>query len=101
METVQVVGVLVAAAAGLCMGSSAWTVKTLRRYQFEQWWFVGMLTGLVILPWTVTLAAFPNVWSAYRDVAPSAVSLPPTCSPSPGAWPTFSAACATSASAWP
>ena len=73
METVQVVGVLVAAAAGLCMGSSAWTVKTLRRYQFEQWWFVGMLTGLVILPWTVTLAAFPNVWSAYRDVAPSAL----------------------------
>lgn len=71
METI--VGVLVAAAAGLCMGSSAWTVKTLRRYQFEQWWFVGMLTGLVILPWTVTLWAFPNVFAAYRDVAPSAL----------------------------
>jgi hypothetical protein len=73
MDSVQVLGVLVAAAAGLCMGSSAWTVKTLHRYQFEQWWFVGMLTGLVILPWTVTLAAFPNVWAAYRDVAPSAL----------------------------
>ena len=53
-------------------GKHAWTVKTLHRFQFEQWWFVGMLTGLVILPWTVTLAAFPNVLAAYRDVAPSA-----------------------------
>jgi hypothetical protein len=73
METVQVLGVLVAAAAGLCMGSSAWSVKTLRRFQFEQWWFLGMLVGLVILPWTVTLMAFPNVFAAYRDVAPSAL----------------------------
>jgi len=71
MDTI--LGVLIAASAGLCMGSSAWTVKTLHRYQFEQWWFVGMLTGLVILPWTVTLWAFPNVFAAYRDVAPSAL----------------------------
>lgn len=71
METVQVVGVLMAAAAGLCMGSSAWSVKTLRRFQFEQWWFIGMLVGLVALPWGITLVAFPNVMAAYRDVAPS------------------------------
>ena len=71
MDTV--LGVIVAAAAGLCMGSSAWSVKTLRRFQFEQWWFVGMVVGLVGLPWTVTLVAFPHVFTACRDVAPSAL----------------------------
>ena len=30
-----------------------------------------MLTGLVIVPWTITLMAFPNVFTAYRDVSPS------------------------------
>ena len=62
------VGVLVAATAGLCIGSCIWPMKLMRKFQFEHWWFVAMLTGLVVAPWTIALAAFPNVFAAYRDV---------------------------------
>jgi len=66
METV--LGVLVVAVAGLTMGSGVWPMKLMRKFQFEHWWFIGMLLGLIILPWTITLVAFPNVIQAYRDV---------------------------------
>jgi hypothetical protein len=66
METL--LGVLVVALAGLTMGSVVWPMKLMRRFQFEHWWFLAMLTGLVIMPWTITLVAFPHVFQAYRDV---------------------------------
>ena len=34
--------------AGLIMGSGAWPMKIMRKFQFEHWWFVGMLNGVVI-----------------------------------------------------
>ena len=61
-------GVLVVAVAGLIMGSSLWTMKLLRLFQFEQWWFIGALVGLFIIPWTITFALFPNAVQAFRDV---------------------------------
>ena len=63
-----ILGVLVVAAAGLFMGSCAWPMKLMRTFKFEHWWFLAMLTGLVIVPWTITLVAFPHVFAAYRDV---------------------------------
>jgi hypothetical protein len=66
METV--LGVLVASLAGLTMGTGIWPMKLMRTYQFEHWWLVAMLTGLIIVPWSITLVAFPHVWAAYRDV---------------------------------
>ena len=66
METV--LGVLVVAVAGLVMGSGIWPMKLMRKFQFEHWWFIGMLTGLIIIPWGITLAAFPHAMQAYRDV---------------------------------
>lgn len=48
-------GVIVVALGGLIMGSSAWPFKLMKKYQFEHWWFVGMLVGLVIMPWAITL----------------------------------------------
>ena len=53
------------------MGSFVWPVKLIRTFQFEHWWFLAMLIGLVIVPWTITLVAFPNVLAAYRDVPTS------------------------------
>jgi hypothetical protein len=44
-----VLGLLVVAAGGLLMGSGAWPFKLMRKYQFEHWWFVGMLVGLIIM----------------------------------------------------
>ena len=73
-------GILVAAAAGLCIGSCVWPMKLMRKSQFEHWWFLAMLAGLVIVPWTITLAAFPHVFAAYRDM-PISVLIRSNCSP--------------------
>lgn len=64
----MLLGVLVVMAAGLCMGSCVWPMKLMHKFQFEHWWFLAMLTGLIIIPWTITLVAFPNAIAAYRDV---------------------------------
>lgn len=61
-------GASVVAIAGLVMGSGVWPMKIMRRFQFEHWWFVGMLVGLVLMPWLVTLFFCPNVFEAYRAV---------------------------------
>ncbi|MHB9035959.1 MAG: L-rhamnose/proton symporter RhaT [Armatimonadota bacterium] len=62
------IGVLIVAIAGLSMGSGAWPMKLMRKFQFEHWWLIGMLTGLVIIPWTVTLAFCPHALTAYGEV---------------------------------
>jgi hypothetical protein len=49
------VGILLVTLAGLVTGSCLWPIKLIRRFQFEHYWFVGMLP-LVILPWSVVLA---------------------------------------------
>jgi hypothetical protein len=64
-------GVGVVAAAGLVMGSGVWPMKLMRTFQFEHWWLLGSLVGLIVMPWTITLAAFPHVFDAYRDVPAS------------------------------
>jgi L-rhamnose-H+ transport protein len=46
-------------------------MKTIRRFQFEQYWFVGMLVGLVIMPWLVTPTWCPHALSAYRGISQS------------------------------
>lgn len=62
------VGVLVVAGAGLLMGSAVWPMKVMRRFQFEHWWFWGMLVGLILIPWLVTLVFCPHALAAYRTV---------------------------------
>ena len=58
-------GVLVVAVAGLTMGSGIWPMKLMRLFQFEHWWFIGMLVGLIIIPWTITFAAFPTPYRRF------------------------------------
>ena len=53
-------GLLLVALAGLLMGSVVWPFKLMRKYQFEHWWFVGMFTGLIVLPWAITLTFCPQ-----------------------------------------
>ncbi|MBN1345925.1 MAG: hypothetical protein JXQ73_24760 [Phycisphaerae bacterium] len=71
METV--LGIAVVAVAGLIMGSSAWPFKLMKKYQFEHWWFVGMLVGLIIMPWTITLVGCPRPFEAFATVPTSAL----------------------------
>jgi hypothetical protein len=62
------IGALIVALAGLCMGSGTWTIKALRKLGFEHWLFVGMLLGLIVLPWSVTLLFCPRAFEAYATV---------------------------------
>ncbi len=60
MTTAIALGFVLVAVAGLIMGSAVWPFKLMRKYQFEHFWFVGMFTGLIVLPWGVTLLFCPN-----------------------------------------
>ena len=78
MNTTSLIGIVAVAFAGLIIGSGAWPMKLMKKCQFEHWWFVGMLTGLIIIPWFVTLVFCPNALAAYaRFWRPSAA---PDCS---------------------
>ena len=69
------VGVLVVAAGGLLMGSGAWPFKLMKKFKFEHWWFVGMLIGLVVMPWTITLVGCPHALQSLRNVPLKAILL--------------------------
>lgn len=53
MPSHTVIGILLVALAGLLVGSGAWPMKLMKQFQLEHWWFLAMLTGLIILPWSV------------------------------------------------
>ncbi len=61
-------GALTVVLAGLIQGSGIWPMKLMKKYQFEHWWFVAMLVGLIIAPWMITLIFCPNAWHAYREI---------------------------------
>jgi len=61
-------GLLALVSGGLLSGSAVWPMKLMKRYQFEHWWFIGMLTALFVVPWTFTLLGCPNVMKAYGEV---------------------------------
>jgi len=58
----------VVAFAGLMMGSAFWPLKIMRRFQFEHWFFAGMLVGLGFMPWLVTLFFCPHIFSVLAAV---------------------------------
>jgi L-rhamnose-H+ transport protein len=70
MTTSTWLGCLVVGLGGLTMGSSPWTLKVIRKLQFEQWLFVGMFMGLIVVPWGVTLGFCPHALHALRTVEP-------------------------------
>ena len=100
MTSQQLLGMLIVAFAGLVIGSGAWPMKLMKKFQFEHWWLIGMFTGLILIPWSVTLACCPNAFAAYASV-PVKSLVSRTSGRRPGAWPMSSAACASCASAWP
>ena len=68
-------GAFVVAAAGLIQGSGVWPFKLMRIYQFEHWWFISALVGLIIMPWTITLLGCPDALQALANVPVSAIVL--------------------------
>jgi hypothetical protein len=67
----QIVGLLVVILAGLCIGFAPVPLKRMQRFQYEHWAFIAMLTGLVLIPWAITLKACPDAWGGLRAVGPS------------------------------
>jgi hypothetical protein len=64
----MIAGILLVTVAGLGTGTIAWPMKLMRRLQFEHYWFVGMLVGLVVLPWAVVLVSVRDPFGAYAEV---------------------------------
>ncbi len=61
-------GVMVVVVAGLLMGSSAWPIKLMRRFEYEHWAFIGNFVGIIGISWFVTLAFCPDAFAAYATV---------------------------------
>lgn len=61
-------GILVAGLGGTAAGALNWPMKLMKRFNFEQCWFVGMVFGLLVVPWAVTLIFCPHAIEAYRSV---------------------------------
>jgi L-rhamnose-H+ transport protein len=70
MTTSTLLGCLVVALGGLTMGSSPWTLKVIRKLQFDHWLFIAMCMGLVVVPWGVTLGFCPHALHALSMVDP-------------------------------
>lgn len=66
-----VFGVVLVMIAGLSMGSLGWPIQFMRRFKFEQFWFVAMFIGLFVVPWTVTLTMCPDAIGAYKSIEPA------------------------------
>jgi len=64
-----ITGSVVVTAAGLISGSAAWPMKLMRKYRFEHWWFIGMATGLIVVPWTITLTCCPHPFQAFASMS--------------------------------
>jgi hypothetical protein len=62
-------GILLVAVGGLIMGAGAWPMKLMRTFEFEHWWFLSVLFGLVLGPWVVTLVFFPQIFATLREPA--------------------------------
>lgn len=75
MEMTTLLGALMVGAAGLMTGSYLWPIKLIRNLQFEHWWFVNVVVGLIIMPWAITLALCPDALGAYASVDPSVLLL--------------------------
>lgn len=61
-------GILLVTLAGLGTGTIAWPMKLIKKLQFEHYWFLGMLFGLLIIPWIVVLTCIPHPFQAYAEV---------------------------------
>ena len=68
-----ILGGVVVAIAGLIMGSAFWPLKIMRRFQFEHWFFIGMLVGLVLVAWFVPLFFCPHLSSVFAEVDGSVI----------------------------
>jgi len=66
-------GLLVAGLGGTSAGALSWPMKLMKKFKFEQTWFPGMLFGLFVLPWFVTLLFCPDAIEGFRSLDPGII----------------------------
>jgi L-rhamnose-H+ transport protein len=59
-------GAALAIAGGALQGAFAVPMKYAKKWNHENIWFLFVLTGMVIFPWIITLAAVPSLAQVYR-----------------------------------
>ncbi|MDR1720262.1 MAG: hypothetical protein LBR67_09145 [Dysgonamonadaceae bacterium] len=73
MNSLIALGALLAIVAGMGTGTTMWPMKRMKQLQFEHYWFVAMLLGLVIVPWSIVLITIPHPFAAYTQAGTSAI----------------------------
>ena len=66
-------GLLVAGLGGTSAGALSWPMKLMKKFKFEQTWFPGMLFGLFVLPWVVTLLFCPDAMEVFQSLDPGII----------------------------
>jgi hypothetical protein len=61
-------GFILVILSGLGIGTTAWPFKVLRDIHFEQYLFIYMLTGIVILPWVIVWLNIPDLIAVIKSV---------------------------------
>ena len=61
-------GIFLVILAGLGTGTAMWPMKRMKRLQFEHYWFIAMLLGLLILPWATVFLRISNPFEVYAQV---------------------------------
>jgi L-rhamnose-H+ transport protein len=68
METTNLVlGIPLSLVAGIFLGTFAWPMKKVRKWQWENTWLIYSVWALVIIPWAWALYTVPGLFSVYRD----------------------------------
>ena len=63
-----ILGFVLVVLAGLGTGTVAWPLKKIKDLHFEQYLFVYMLIGIVIIPWSVILFNVPDLVMVIKNV---------------------------------
>lgn len=61
-------GILLVVSAGLLIGSMSWPMKVCPNLSFGHMWLSGMVAGLLLAPWAISLLSVPDLFGAYAQV---------------------------------
>ncbi len=62
-------GIILVVSAGLLIGSMSWPMKVCPNLSFGHMWMTGMVAGLLVAPWGISLLAVPDLFGAYAQVS--------------------------------
>ena len=64
----MILGIILVMVAGMLTGTFMWPMKVIHRLSFEHYWFIGMFSGLLLLPWLIVAFFVPDLGQVIFDV---------------------------------